>query len=115
MEYYSIDTFVSKIVEEIKKDFATIHLSGNLMETITSYKLSENEAIIEIPAPRYDIDTFLRTQTIVYTGDGSYAEEVNEMGGFSKTHKGYVERAIMLAIMQIASIYKVKEITNGNG
>ena len=43
-------------------------------------------------------DRFRKEGAIVYTGKGSYAEAVNKKGGFSGSHKNYVERAIELAI-----------------
>lgn len=112
--YYSIVKFVNDIMNSIQKNFDVVHLSGNLKDTMYAYYLSPSEAIIEIPAKRYDIDKFLKNRIIVYTEDGSYAKEVNMTGGFSTLHTNYVDLAIQEAILQVANIYKLKVLENGN-
>lgn len=85
------------IHRELVEEFSTIYLSGNLRDTIkVSY--DGKTATVEIPAEMYDLKLFKEEGAIVYTGKGSYAEAVNQKGGFSKSHKNYVERAIELAI-----------------
>lgn len=87
------------IIEYLKEDFETIHLSQNLADTIIVSETQEGFRI-EIPAEMYDIAKFRKEGVVVYTGGGSYAEEVNKTGGFSKLHKGYVENAIIQAIQR---------------
>lgn len=88
-----------KIEEYLIEDFRYKHLSGNLAETINIEEI-ENGYRIEIPAEIYDIDKWSKTGVIIYTGQGSYASQVDEFGGFSKTHTNYVERAINKAIQE---------------
>lgn len=99
-----------KIEANLKKEFELVHLSGNLMNTIQIIP-SENGFYVDIPADMYDLQTWFDKGVIVYTGDGSYAEEVNKVGGFSKTHTGYVEYAIKTAINEFLKEkgLKVKE------
>ena len=99
-----------KIEANIKKEFEYIHFTGNLMETI-QITPSENGFYIDIPADMYDIKTWFEKGIIVYTGEGSYAEAVNQQGGFSRTHTGYVEYAIKKAINEFLKEkgYRVKE------
>ena len=87
------------IVEYIKADFQTIYLSGNLRDTITIEKTS-NGYKIEIPAEMYDVQRFKNTGAIIYTGQGSYASEVDKTGGFSGKHTNYVDRAISLGLFK---------------
>ena len=85
------------IKEYILREFEFIHLSQNLIDTIY-LESTENGFAIHIPAEIYDIDLYKEKGVIVYTGDGSYAQEVNISGGFSHTHRGYIEDCIHLAI-----------------
>lgn len=87
------------IKENLKKDFEQVHLSGNLANTIT-IGVSENGYYIDIPAQIYDIQKWLKQGVIVYTEDGSYAQQVNIDGGFSGKHVGYVELSIKKSIEQ---------------
>lgn len=86
-----------KIQANIEKEFEYIHVTGNLMDTIQIIP-SENGFYIDIPADMYDLKTWYEKGLIVYTGEGSYAQAVNEMGGFSHSHTGYVEYSIKKAI-----------------
>ena len=88
-----------KIEENLKKEFELVHLSGNLMDTIEIIP-SENGFYVDIPAEIYDIQNWYNNGLIVYTGDGSYAEEVDVQGGFSGKHKEYIERAILESIRE---------------
>ena len=87
-----------KIAEELQNEFAQVHLTGNLMNTI-EVKATENGATVEIPAQLYDIDRFLETGEIVHDkGDGSYASQIDTTGGWSGKHTNYVDRCIKRAI-----------------
>ena len=99
------------IVKNLKSEFSSVHLSGNLASTIkiSSYKDgSESGYEIEIPAQTYDIGRFKNRGVIVYTGKGSYANEVDLSGGFSGKHKDYVERCIQRSISEWAGESKLK-------
>lgn len=87
----------NKIEEKLKKDFDVIHLSGNLANTIKIEK-TDNGYSVQIPARVYDLVKWRTNRVIVYTGTDSYAEAVDQNGGFSGKHKKYVERAIMESI-----------------
>ena len=82
----------------IRANFETVHLSGNLMDTITVEKTADGFTV-EIPAEIYDLKRWKKEKAIVYTGEGSYAEKVNQTGGFSGKHANYVEDEIEIAII----------------
>lgn len=126
MDIYSLviaEAFQEKFIKEtrknIKRDFQKVHLSGNLMDTVTVEWLSSSQyhflnglietgeflekpqkvAIIHIPAVRYDLKRYREDMVIIHHPEwGSYAQEVNITGGFSGKHKGYVENAIYQAL-----------------
>ena len=79
------------IVENIKKEFEKVHLSGNLMETIFVNVIGNNVEI-EIPANIYDLEKYLNEGVVIFTGEGSYASDVDIYGGISGKHKGFFER-----------------------
>ena len=81
------------IKEHIINGFTIKHLSTNLMNTIVVRK-SEKGFEVDIPAELYDLKVWNKDKAIVYTGEGSYAQRVDVTGGFSRTHKAYVEYAI---------------------
>lgn len=92
-----LQQLIDFINEELHNEFKKIYLSHNLVDTIT---IEENNGgfILEIPAERYNIRKFKKDGVIVYNGRGSYADEVDESGGFSGTHTGYVDKAISKAM-----------------
>lgn len=107
------ESFTKETKKNIKNDFKKIHLSGNLMDTVwvedvRSPSILECEfygtkpqkmAVIHIPAVRYDIKKYREEMVIEHHPEwGSYAQEVDVMGGFSHKHVGYVERAIYKAL-----------------
>ncbi len=92
-------SLATKIKDNIQKEFALIHLSQNLMNTIKVTRTTMGFEI-EIPAEIYDLTKWYKEKVVVYTGRGSYAQQVDVEGGFSETHKNYVERAIKNAIVQ---------------
>lgn len=104
-----IQKLTDYIIENIKADFEVVHLSGNLRDTIVVSKTA-NGFSIEIPAQIYNLPLFRKEGVVVYTGVGSYAQEVNKTGGFSHKHIGYVELAIYNAIERWA-----REISNIGG
>ncbi len=81
------------IVERIKKDFEEVHLSGNLASTI-NVRVVGNNVEIEIPASMYDVQKYLEEGVFIFTGEGSYASEVDTYGGFSGKHTGFFERSV---------------------
>lgn len=89
--------FADLIAEEIKKEFSGKHLSGSLAKSVRVVVISSDEVDVIIDAPKYDIKEFEESGVIVPVGVESYADEVNQTGGFSKLHMGYVEKAIKSA------------------
>lgn len=83
----------SYIIEQLQYEFSEIFLSHNLIDTMEIKEINDGY-IIEIPAEVYDIDIYKNKKVVVYTGEGSYADEVDISGGFSGKHKNYVDRAI---------------------
>lgn len=100
----SMDTlcrnFAQGMVNDIKKNFADAHLSGNLANTMTLTKVGDCEYQIHIPAQVYDQWKFIKQGVIVYQPEkGSYAESVNEggaqvLGKPTGNHYGYIESGI---------------------
>ena len=84
------------IVKFIQEDFRTVHFSGNLYKTIV-VRQEDDKIVVEIPAQKYDIERYIKDKTIVYTS-GSYAEEVNQTGGFTGKHKDYIDKSVDAAI-----------------
>lgn len=101
------------VKKEIQADFEEKHLSGNLMNTIRVNKTGDGFEV-EIPAEIYNMYKFQRYGVVVYTGEGSYASELDEEGSAfyvykkgggriwiePRNHIGYVEDAIRRAIPQ---------------
>lgn len=92
-----LQDLANEIQANLKADFKKVFLSGNLRDTIRIVNTG-NAVQIEIPAEMYDVNQFMQNQVIVFTGQGSYASEVDITGGFSGKHKNYVQRAINKAI-----------------
>lgn len=103
------------IVKELEKEFENIHLSKNLVNTIKIYK-DVDKWVVEIPAVMYDFKTYFSKGVIVpYNGDNSYAELINQTGGFSKQHKNYVEKCINEAVRQWITAENLKaKVRNKN-
>ena len=95
------------IEEEIKQEFSSAFLTGNLKRTIRIEKNSDGGYNIIIPAQRYDISEWKRTGVIRYV-PGSYADAVDKSGGFSGTHKNYAERCVKKAIDKWLALKKEK-------
>lgn len=91
------------IRNNIYEDFALRHLSGNLMNTIEIIH-NEEDARVRVPAIRYDLKEWNRSETIIYTPqEGSYANAVDIHGGFSRTHQNYADRAIIKAVREVCA------------
>ena len=95
------------IVQSLQKEFQIVHYTGNLMNTIKIIE-TENGVAVEIPAERYLFSTYRKKGVIIpYGFGGSYASEIDETGGFSGKHKGYVERCIDEAIARWMLKYQI--------
>lgn len=94
-----IHALALKIESKIIEEFKYIHVTFNLADTIKVEKTPRGWKVF-IPAEIYDIRKWYDEGVIVYTGEGSYAEAVNQEGGFSHTHKGYIEDCINYAIQE---------------
>lgn len=122
------EKFAKETKKNIKNDFKKIHLSGNLMDTVWIEYVADPSildcdlygtkpqkiAVIHVPAVRYDIKKYREEMVIEHHPEwGSYAQEVNVLGGFSHKHVGYVERAIYKALS--TSIRSTKIIASSVG
>ena len=99
MEQILLQKLAEKIKEKIRNDFKEVHLSQNLMNTI-SVSSTPTGFLIDIPAEIYDLAKYYKEGVIIYTGAGSYAEDVDINGGFSGKHKDYIERAILESVRE---------------
>lgn len=97
MEQILLQKLAEKIKEKIRNDFKEVHLSQNLMNTI-SVSSTPTGFLVDIPAEIYDLAKYYKEGVIIYTGNGSYAEDVDINGGFSGKHKDYIERAILESV-----------------
>ena len=88
------------ILQEIETEFRFKYFSGNLANTLKIYPGEDGRWFVEVPAEIYDIKRYKKTGTIIYTNQGSYASKVNETGGFSGKHKGYIDYCINTAIQK---------------
>jgi hypothetical protein len=95
------------IKEGIEESFGDKYITHNLINTIT-ITTTETGFNLEIPAQMYDFKEWNRNRVVVPYGNGSYAQRVNKTGGFSKTHKNYVEKAINKAIRRWLKEYGYK-------
>lgn len=96
------------IISNIEANFAVKHISKNLIKTIKVEFKDNGDFYLDIPAQIYDLKLWNEKKAIVYSGKGSYANLVNKTGGYSRTHKNYVEIAIDNAIAQWLPIIKEK-------
>ena len=99
MEQILLQKLAEKIKEKIRNDFKEVHLSQNLMNTI-SISSTPTGFLVDIPAEIYDLAKYYKEGVIIYTGAGSYAEDVDINGGFSGKHKDYIERAILESVSE---------------
>lgn len=95
------------IIKHFQAEFGTIHLSRNLIDTIRVYPIKGGYEV-KIPAQIYDIGLYRRTGAILYVGNASYASQVDKDGGFSGTHRGYINRCINNAIQEWKAINHIK-------
>lgn len=85
------------IEDEVKKEFNFTHLSGNLKDTIRIEKDGDSRYNVIISAKLYDIAKWRDEGVKVYR-NGSYASEVDKSGGFSGTHKDYIDKCVNKAL-----------------
>lgn len=107
MEDEDVKNLADEIVRLIKADFKTLHLSHNLVDTMTVSE-DDEKIVIHIPAQIYDMYKFLKDKVIIYTGWGSYANQLEEEGSkiFKRqigNHKKYISASIDGAIMTLNS------------
>ena len=96
------------IVEKIIEDFEHTHLSKNLMSNIEVNIIGDKVEIV-IPADTYDVEKYLNEGVLIYTNEGSYASDVDEYGGFSRKHKGFLVRSATQGVKQYYQKHK-KEV-----
>ena len=123
-----LELLATTIVNKLKEEFATKHMSLNLVKTIKIEKLSD-EIKIYIPAQTYNMLLFQTKGVVVHTSHGSYASRLDEEGSkfysykngkragskliVRGNHKGYIDKVIKKAIDEWSSIIgknKVKKV-----
>jgi hypothetical protein len=102
-------TLTNMIVEDLKNNFKEIYVTHNLIDTITVDILGSGNIKISIPAKIYDAKLWRDEKMIAYTGQGSYAQEVNVIGGYSGKHKNYIEEAIKKSIVKWLNYYHIAD------
>lgn len=106
------DTAKRQLAELIKhnlvNEFQEIHFSKNLMNTIKVRQNDDGNWEVDIPADLYNLKQFKKKGVIIKTYKGSYAERINQTGGFSGKHTGYVEKIIKKCIQQWLNSNQIK-------
>lgn len=119
------------IYEALQEEFEYKFFSGNLKNTISLTEnpsiigdaeegenkvqvLGSNNYTINIVARAYDFNVFKNTGQIVHNSKfpGSYADQVDITGGFSGSHKNYVERCIKKGIEKWKAMFPDLEISS---
>jgi hypothetical protein len=87
-------------------------IEGFPPELTTSLRKSIHiiDNVIYIDPVRYNIKRFLRDGVIIRK-TGSYANTLNKYGSPWAHHKGYVDKAIYLALQENRKIFNIKKIT----
>ena len=96
------------IKQNIRKNFEDCFLSGNLADTI-EIEFDNQNVRVKIPAQTYNIGIFKSKGVIAYDGKGSYAQEVNEYGGFSKKHTNFLMKAVEEALENFNAIFNLEK------
>lgn len=96
------------VVDEIKEEFARIHLSGNLASNIKVI-FESDKLRIEIPADTYNVWLYKNRGIVVYNGKGSYASEVDTKGGFSGKHTNFLNRCVIRAVEKFMAQLNINE------
>lgn len=89
---------LAKCIEEaFKEEFRNVHLAKNLVNTM-KIEVTDTGVVIDIPAMKYNMKKFKETGVVKYYYRGSYAQQINNTGGLSGKHVGYVEECIKKGI-----------------
>lgn len=91
---YILENYVIDLYNNIQERNNEPHLSLNAYNTTKIKQIDKYTYQIHIEAPIYDKMIFKKKGVIVYDGEGSYAEDLDIMGGHSKKHKGYLDSSI---------------------
>lgn len=99
---------ISEINHDIIDDFLEYNFSLNLIKTMELVE-KHNGWKLKIPAKRYDQEKYKNEHIIVYTGKGSYANAVDNEGGwvidhYTGHHIGYVSKSINYGINRFKNI-----------
>lgn len=102
------ESLVIEIYKAIKADFDICHLSYNLVNSTEIGINKDGSLYIRIRAPMYDMLKFMSRQVLIYTGVGSYANELdingsNILGRQLGNHIGYIERCISQGVSSWAN------------
>lgn len=93
-------SFTSILASAFREEFKAVHLSGQLMRSIKVEADGDGNYRVEIPPQIYDIAKFRKSGVVIPTSQDSYALKLNVTGGFSGTHKDYIERAIFATFVR---------------
>lgn len=117
------------ILDKIKEEFETKHMSGNLVNTI-EIKNTQDSISIVIPARTYNMLMFQTKGVVIHTSHGSYASKLDKEGsqfyvypnGTRKgskrvkpgNHKGFIDKVVDEAVnewMAKQGKYDSKKVT----
>ena len=88
------------IANRIRNEFRSVHLSGQLMDSINVTIDDEGNCKVKIPPQIYDIEYYKRYGVIKHISPDSYAVDVDIQGGFSGLHKDFLINCIKWAITE---------------
>lgn len=91
------------LADQFRQEFQSVHLSGQLLRSITVSEDEDGNYKVEIPPQIYDVGYYKKFYVIKHTSPDSYAIEVNLTGGFSGMHKDYVAHCLSRAVMTWAA------------
>lgn len=91
-------SLANEINKSIRNEFETLHLTGNLMDTVEVGSGKDGSVYVYIPARIYDMVKYFYNHVMIYTS-GSYASELDTNGSkiFKKVlgnHTGYLSKCI---------------------
>lgn len=98
------------IANKIRDEFRSVHLSGQLLDSINVSIDDEGNCQVEIPPQIYDIGYYKRYGIIKHISQDSYAMDVDITGGFSGLHKDFLMNCVKRAITEWAANSGIKHM-----
>lgn len=117
----NLELLTNLIYDEIQSDFKDKHLTKNLMQTMFIEE-RDGKFEIHIPAEIYNMYKYFKEGVIEYTGEGSYASQLDDEGSAfmlyykgkkggwhrkfkePRNHIGFVENAIQRAVKKYSEV-----------